>query len=128
LIASRDAGACPAAADVADLVEAGGGDLAAGGPGLADLGDRGHDLAGPAVAALDWTVLVPPQDGWPAQITPSHAVQVAMYCAATHWRVDLIMTSLGTSDKCVRAYVERAASHAERWSDHAPVTAVFDLG
>ncbi|GAA2146412.1 exodeoxyribonuclease III [Kitasatospora kazusensis] len=44
------------------------------------------------------------------------------------WRIDLIVTSSGISNKCVRAYVERAASHAGRWSDHAPVTAVFDIG
>ncbi|MFJ8472371.1 hypothetical protein [Kitasatospora sp. NPDC094011] len=29
---------------------------------------------------------------------------------------------------CGRASVERAETHAERWSDHAPVTAVFDIG
>ncbi len=27
----------------------------------------------------------------------------------------------------MKAYVERAATHGERWSDHAPVTAVYDL-
>nr|WP_268874061.1 DUF4419 domain-containing protein [Streptacidiphilus melanogenes] len=30
--------------------------------------------------ALDLTVLVPSQDGWPAEIHPTHAIQVAMYC------------------------------------------------
>ncbi len=29
---------------------------------------------------LDWAVLVPPQDGWPAEIAPTHAIQVATYC------------------------------------------------
>ncbi|MDH6708705.1 hypothetical protein P3T27_005451 [Kitasatospora sp. MAA19] len=28
--------------------------------------------------------------------------------------------------QAVEAYVERAATHAERWSDHAPVTAAYD--
>ncbi len=43
------------------------------------------------------------------------------------WRIDYLMTSRGIADSCVRAYVERAATHAERWSDHAPVTAEFDF-
>ncbi|MFF2149536.1 hypothetical protein [Kitasatospora sp. NPDC058190] len=38
------------------------------------------------------------------------------------------MTTPGLADRAVEAYVERAATHAERWSDHAPVTAVFELG
>ncbi|MFD9597184.1 exodeoxyribonuclease III [Kitasatospora sp. NPDC059973] len=42
------------------------------------------------------------------------------------WRIDLIVTTPGLAEKCVEARVERAATHAERWSDHAPVTAVFD--
>ncbi|BFO22290.1 hypothetical protein SHKM778_86780 [Streptomyces sp. KM77-8] len=32
----------------------------------------------------------------------------------------------GLAARAVKAYVERAATHAERWSDHAPVTVVFD--
>lgn len=43
------------------------------------------------------------------------------------WRIDLIAGSSGLAARAVKAVVERAASHAERWSDHAPVTAVFDL-
>ncbi|MGW1814008.1 exodeoxyribonuclease III [Streptomyces sp. NPDC002125] len=43
------------------------------------------------------------------------------------WRIDLIVSSPRLAERCVKAYVERAASHAERWSDHAPVTAVFDV-
>ncbi|MGW0731521.1 exodeoxyribonuclease III [Streptomyces sp. NPDC002851] len=43
------------------------------------------------------------------------------------WRIDLIVSSPGLATKAVKAYVEKAASHAERWSDHAPVTAVFDV-
>ncbi|WP_175408495.1 exodeoxyribonuclease III [Streptomyces sp. TRM64462] len=43
------------------------------------------------------------------------------------WRIDLIAGTPRLAGRCVKAYVERAASHAERWSDHAPVTAVFDL-
>ncbi|WP_149179632.1 exodeoxyribonuclease III [Streptomyces sp. TRM49041] len=45
----------------------------------------------------------------------------------TGWRIDLIVSSPGLAERCVKAYVERPASHAERWSDHAPVTAVFNL-
>ncbi|MDH6114639.1 exonuclease III [Kitasatospora sp. MAP12-15] len=38
------------------------------------------------------------------------------------------MASQNLAATCTSAHVERAATHAERWSDHAPVTAVFDLG
>ncbi|MBA0049353.1 exodeoxyribonuclease III, partial [Streptomyces sp. AJS327] len=44
----------------------------------------------------------------------------------TGWRIDYHMGTPGLAERAVKAYVERAASHAERWSDHAPVTAVFD--
>ncbi|NUS72025.1 MAG: exodeoxyribonuclease III [Corynebacteriales bacterium] len=42
------------------------------------------------------------------------------------WRIDLLAATPNLAASAVKAYVERAASHAERWSDHAPVTAVFD--
>ncbi|MFD8478509.1 exodeoxyribonuclease III [Kitasatospora sp. NPDC059673] len=42
------------------------------------------------------------------------------------WRIDMIFTTQGIASRCTDAYVERPASSAERWSDHAPVTAVFD--
>ncbi|MFC5907119.1 exodeoxyribonuclease III [Streptacidiphilus monticola] len=42
------------------------------------------------------------------------------------WRIDYIMTTPGLAAKSLAAHVERAPSHPERWSDHAPVTAVFD--
>ncbi|MFE7531976.1 hypothetical protein ACFU7Y_40725 [Kitasatospora sp. NPDC057542] len=44
------------------------------------------------------------------------------------WRIDLIVTTPGIAGKCIEAHVERAASHAERWSHHAPVTAAFNFG
>ncbi len=47
--------------------------------------------------------------------------------ASFRWRIDLLTASPKLADTCIEAYVERPASHAERWSDHAPVTAVFDL-
>ncbi|WP_256106066.1 exodeoxyribonuclease III [Streptomyces sp. ODS05-4] len=43
----------------------------------------------------------------------------------TGWRIDLQVATPGLAARAVKAYVERAASHAERWSDHAPVTAVY---
>ncbi|MET8585110.1 exodeoxyribonuclease III [Streptomyces collinus] len=42
------------------------------------------------------------------------------------WRIDLAVATPGLAERAVKAYVERAASHEERWSDHAPVTVVFD--
>ncbi|MEV4615689.1 exodeoxyribonuclease III [Kitasatospora sp. NPDC049258] len=44
------------------------------------------------------------------------------------WRIDYLMATPGLAAKAVEAYVERAATHAERWSDHAPVTVVYDHG
>ncbi|WP_233521275.1 exodeoxyribonuclease III [Streptomyces triticagri] len=44
----------------------------------------------------------------------------------TGWRIDLHVATRGLARKAVKAYVERAASHEERWSDHAPVTCVYD--
>ncbi|OII65071.1 exodeoxyribonuclease III [Streptomyces sp. CC53] len=43
------------------------------------------------------------------------------------WRIDLLVGTPRLAERCVKAYVERPATHADRWSDHAPVTAVFDL-
>jgi exodeoxyribonuclease III len=43
------------------------------------------------------------------------------------WRIDLQVATPGLAARAVKALVERAATHGERWSDHAPVTVVFDL-
>jgi exodeoxyribonuclease-3 len=43
------------------------------------------------------------------------------------WRIDLAAATPGLAQRAVKAVVERAASHEERWSDHAPVTVVFDI-
>ncbi|MFD4728643.1 exodeoxyribonuclease III [Streptomyces seoulensis] len=42
------------------------------------------------------------------------------------WRIDYHMATPGLAAKAVKGYVERAASHTERWSDHAPVTVVYE--
>ncbi len=42
------------------------------------------------------------------------------------WRIDYHLATEGLAAKAVKGYVERAATHAERWSDHAPVTVVYD--
>lgn len=44
----------------------------------------------------------------------------------TGWRIDYHVATPGLASRAVKAYVERAATHDQRWSDHAPVTAVFD--
>ena len=44
------------------------------------------------------------------------------------WRIDLHVASPGLADRAVKAEVERAADHAGRWSDHAPVTVTYALG
>jgi exodeoxyribonuclease III len=43
----------------------------------------------------------------------------------TGWRIDLVAASPGLAAKALKAVVERAPSHEERWSDHAPVTVDF---
>lgn len=45
----------------------------------------------------------------------------------TGWRIDYHVGTPGLAAKAVKAFVERAATHAARWSDHAPVTVVYDL-
>ena len=40
----------------------------------------------------------------------------------TGWRIDLHIATPGLAALARRAVVERAATHGERWSDHAPVT------
>jgi len=42
------------------------------------------------------------------------------------WRIDYVLATPGLAAKAVEARVERAPSYDKRWSDHAPVTAVFD--
>lgn len=45
----------------------------------------------------------------------------------TGWRIDLQVATEGLAGRALKGYVERAATHGERWSDHAPVTVVYDL-
>jgi exodeoxyribonuclease-3 len=44
----------------------------------------------------------------------------------TGWRIDLQVTTPGLARTARRAWIERAPSHAERWSDHAPVLISYD--
>ncbi|MGK4584989.1 exodeoxyribonuclease III [Kitasatospora sp. HPMI-4] len=43
------------------------------------------------------------------------------------WRIDLHCTTPGLAERALWAVTEKAATHAERWSDHAPVTVAYDL-
>jgi exodeoxyribonuclease III len=43
----------------------------------------------------------------------------------TGWRIDLVVATPGLAARARTAVVERAATHADRWSDHAPVTVTF---
>ncbi|MFG2650924.1 exodeoxyribonuclease III [Streptomyces sp. NPDC048436] len=45
----------------------------------------------------------------------------------TGWRIDYHVATPGLAERAVKGFVERAASHGERWSDHAPVTVVYDM-
>lgn len=44
----------------------------------------------------------------------------------TGWRIDYQVATPGLAARAVKALVERATTHAERWSDHAPVTVVYE--
>ncbi|MBD3783132.1 MAG: endonuclease/exonuclease/phosphatase family protein [Micrococcales bacterium] len=43
------------------------------------------------------------------------------------WRIDYQLATAPLAERAVRASVGRAASYAERWSDHAPVLVEYDL-
>ncbi len=43
------------------------------------------------------------------------------------WRIDYHVATPGLAGRAVKGFVERAATHGERWSDHAPVTVAYDL-
>ncbi|CAM5477029.1 exodeoxyribonuclease III [Streptomyces diastaticus] len=42
------------------------------------------------------------------------------------WRIDLHVATPGLAARAVKGLVERAATHEERWSDHAPVTVAYE--
>lgn len=42
------------------------------------------------------------------------------------WRIDAILATEGIARTAASATVEKAPSHDQRWSDHAPVTVTFD--
>ena len=41
------------------------------------------------------------------------------------WRIDYLLATPGLAARCEAIEIDRASSYAERWSDHAPVTATF---
>jgi exodeoxyribonuclease III len=43
------------------------------------------------------------------------------------WRIDLHVATAGLAAKATKAWVDRAAAHDLRWSDHAPVYATYDI-
>ena len=42
------------------------------------------------------------------------------------WRIDYVLATAGLAARARTAEVGKAASYAERWSDHAPLTVAFD--
>lgn len=47
------------------------------------------------------------------------------FAGDTGWRIDHHVATAGLAARATSAVVERAPSHAERWSDHAPVTVTY---
>jgi exodeoxyribonuclease-3 len=42
------------------------------------------------------------------------------------WRIDLHVATAALAAKATKAWVDRAAAHDQRWSDHAPVLVTYD--
>ena len=45
----------------------------------------------------------------------------------TGWRIDYQLATRPLAERAVKAFAGRAASYAERWSDHAAVVVDYDL-
>jgi exodeoxyribonuclease-3 len=45
----------------------------------------------------------------------------------TGWRIDYQLATRDLAARAVKAEIGRAASYAERWSDHAAVVVEYDL-
>jgi exodeoxyribonuclease-3 len=45
----------------------------------------------------------------------------------TGWRIDYQVASRGLAALATRAWIDRAPTYAQRWSDHAPVNVSYDL-
>jgi len=43
------------------------------------------------------------------------------------WRIDYQIASAALAEAARKASIDRAASYAARWSDHAPVVVDYDL-
>jgi exodeoxyribonuclease-3 len=43
------------------------------------------------------------------------------------WRIDYQLASAGLAARAVKVEVDRAPTYAQRWSDHAPVVAEYDV-
>lgn len=43
------------------------------------------------------------------------------------WRIDYQIATPGLAQRCTSMVVERAESYDKRWSDHAPVTATYEI-
>ncbi len=41
------------------------------------------------------------------------------------WRIDYALATSALAERCTSAVVGKAATYAERWSDHAPLTVTF---
>lgn len=85
----------------------------------------------PERAVLDQLVT----DGW-ADLGRRHAGQVAgpyswwswrgkAFDNDTGWRIDYVWATQGLAASMQSCVVDRAPSYAQRWSDHAPITATF---
>lgn len=45
----------------------------------------------------------------------------------TGWRIDYHVATSGLAEKLSEVRIDKANSYAQRWSDHAPITATFEL-
>ncbi|ANW19768.1 exodeoxyribonuclease III [Streptomyces clavuligerus] len=97
--------------------------LDGGDGGEGDQGGEGGDSAGYAGYVDVVRALHPDQEGpytwW--------SYRGRAFDNDSGWRIDLQAATPSLAARAVKGYVERAATHEERWSDHAPVTVVYEL-
>ena len=75
--------------------------------------------------AHGWTDLVRAQAGAVAGPYTWWSWRGKAFDADTGWRIDYQLATAGLASRLLKTDVGRAASYAERWSDHAAVTAWF---
>lgn len=84
-----------------------------------------RDWVGDLLATGQWRDVVREQHGDVAGPYSWWSYRGKAFDTDAGWRIDYHLVSPALADRVTAAHVERAATYAERWSDHAPVTVEF---